>query len=321
MAGDGRSEARGTGRGLVVVVGSVNTDYVMRVERRPHPGETVGGALLEVHGGGKGANQALAAAICGAEVELVARVGADAMGNARLAELNAAGVGTGRVLVTPGWASGVAMITLTPDGENEIIVAPGANGLLVQEDIDKVADLLTAADVLLAQLEVPVATVARSVQIVGARAQVVLNCAPFHPLPEELAGRVDVLVANELEAAALACRSVGGVDDAIEVGDDLRRLGPTAVVVTLGAQGAVVVGPGLAEHVAVPATKVVDTTGAGDAFAGALAARMAAGEPLVGAVEFGVAVGSATTERMGAAATVPAHLRDRRPRPKSDAAR
>ena len=319
MAGEGRPGARVAGRGLVVVVGSVNTDYLMRVERRPHPGETVGGALLEVHGGGKGANQALAAAICGAEVELVARVGADAMGDTRLEELSAAGVGTGRVLVTPGSASGVAMITLTPDGENEIIVAPGANGRLVPEDLEKVTDLLTAADVLLAQLEVPIATVARSVQMVGARAQVVLNCAPFHPLPRDLAGRVDILVANEVEAAALAGRSVGCAEDALEAGDELRRLGPRAVVVTLGAEGAVVVGPGIAEHVPAPATEVVDTTGAGDAFAGALAARIAAGEPLVGAVQFGVAVGSATTERMGAAATVPAHLRDRRPRPRSDA--
>ena len=310
MAADVDRPHPGRDSGLVVVVGSVNTDYIMRVQRRPQPGETVADAVLEVHGGGKGANQALAAAVCGAEVELVARVGADAIGARRLEELAAAGVGTSRVLVMQGAASGVAMITLTPDGENEIIVAPGANGALSPSDMDKSGDLIAVADVLLAQLEVPMEAVVRSVQLVGPSAKVVLNCAPFRPLPAPLAARLDVLVANELEASALAGRTVDGVEDALAAGAELCRLGPRAAVVTLGPDGAVVVGPGLAVHVAAPATNVVDTTGAGDAFAGALAARIAAGEPLVDAVRFGVGVGSATTGRMGASAVLPEDLSD-----------
>jgi ribokinase len=201
------------------------------------------------------------------------------------------------------------MITLTPDGENEIIVAPGANSCLSPADIEKTAVLLGLSDVLLAQLEVPLESVERAVRLVGQRAQVVLNCAPFRALPHELAVRLDVLVANELEAAALADRRVESVADALEVGQELRRRGPKAVVVTLGAEGAVVVAPELAEHIIAPATTAVDTTGAGDAFAGALAAWLAAGEALLDAVQFGVAVGSATTERLGATPIVPTHLR------------
>jgi ribokinase len=291
--------------GRVVVVGSVNTDYVMRVSRRPKPGETVTDAVLEVHGGGKGANQALAAVKCGAEVVLVARVGSDSMGRARVEELAGGGVRTTKVLVTPGVVSGVAVITLTPDGENEIIVAPGANARLAPADIEDASEQLVEAAVVLVQFEVPMEAVVRSVELAGHGTRVIVNCAPFRPMPPALLRRADIVVANELEAAQLSGLAVTSPQDALAAAEGVLRLGPRAAVVTLGGQGAVAASDGLSVHVPAPATNVVDTTGAGDAFAGALAARLAAGRDLLEAVHFAVAIGSATTEHVGAAAVVP----------------
>ena len=287
------------------MVGSANTDYVLRVERRPRPGETVADAVLEVHGGGKGANQALAAAKCGAAVELVARVGDDPMGRARLEELANQGVGTAMVTLTPGVASGVAVITLTPDGENDIVVAPGANARLSATDIDRAGDVLGRAAVVVAQFEVPMEAVVRAAQLAGKSTRVVVNCAPFRPVPPAVLSRADVVVVNEVEASQFSGGPVSSPAAALDAAHGVLQLGPRAVVVTLGARGAVVVTEETSVEVPAPRTKVVDTTGAGDAFAGALAAMLASGLELPKAVELGVMVGSATTERVGAAAVVP----------------
>ncbi|MDA8301793.1 MAG: ribokinase [Actinomycetota bacterium] len=299
----------GTQAGLVAVVGSVNTDYVMRVAHRPRPGETVTDAVLEVHGGGKGANQALAAAKCGARVELLSRVGDDPMGKARLEQLTEEGVGTTRVLVTPGVASGVAVITLTPDGENDIIVAPGAYARLSPADMEGASEQIGRATVLLAQFEVPMETVTRAVQLASGGAQVVINCAPFRPVPPAVLERADVVVVNELEAAQLSGLPVSSPEDVLAAAPRVLGLGPRAVVVTMGAQGAVVVSDDFSAHIPAPATNPVDTTGAGDAFAGALAATLAMGNTLLEAAKLGVVVGSATTEHVGAAAVVPQQVR------------
>lgn len=293
---------------VVAVVGSINTDYLLRIEKRPRPGETVADAVLEVQGGGKGANQALAATKCGAHVDLVGRVGDDAMGAARVSKLEAHGLGVGRVLVTPGVASGIAVITLTPDGQNDIIVAPGANARLSPADVEEAAREVGRASVVLAQLEIPTETVVRTFELAGDKAYTVLNCAPFRPLPPETLRRLDVLVANELETAELSGQSVSSPEDALVAARAILKLGPRAVVVTLGERGAVVVSDDIATHVPAPTTRVVDTTGAGDAFTGALAAKLAAGASLAEAVPFGVAVASATTERLGAEAVVPERL-------------
>lgn len=302
----------------VVVVGSLNVDYVISVERHPRPGETVLDAQVEFHGGGKGANQASAAALCGARVDMVGRVGDDPMGASRRQELAALGVGTTHVLTTPGTATGLAFITVTRDGENEIIVASGANAKLCPADVDSAAGSFSAGSVLVAQLEVPVAAVARAAEIAGPSVWMVLNCAPFRPLPAELMARTDILVANEGEASELAGRPITAPEDVMAAAGPLLALGPRVVIVTLGPRGAVVVGPALAEHVAAPAARVVDTTGAGDAFVGALAARLSSagrgvtrsdgplpGRVLLEAVHGAVAVGSATTEQFGATAVVP----------------
>jgi ribokinase len=291
---------------LVVVVGSINVDYVMKLGRRPAPGETVSDGILELHPGGKGANQAGAAARCGATVEMVACVGADAAGQARIADLAAEGVGTVHVRQAADALTGVAFVMLTPDGENAIATAAGANTALTIEDVESAAAIISEARVLVAQLEVPLATVARAVQIAGPETLVLLNCAPYLPLPADLLQRVDVLVANENEAAAMTGAHFEGVEGARRAGKLLVSCGPRMAVVTLGPLGAVVVAPGTEQHVPAPKVHVVDTTGAGDAFVGALAAHLAAGSSLLEAVTIGTAVGSATTEQHGASPVVPA---------------
>jgi ribokinase len=289
----------------VVVVGSVNADYIVRVERRPGPGETISDASFDLLAGGKGANQAVAAARCGAAVNLVACVGDDALGTARLEQLASEGIGTSAVVLTERARTGAAFITVTPDGENSIVVAPGANTLLGPSEIARAAALIAEADVLVAQFEIPLETVSRAAELAPPSTAVVVNCAPYRPMPPSLLARIDVLVTNELEAASLAGQPISGVDDALEAARRMRSMGPRAVVVTLGASGAVVAGPASELHVPAPSVAVLDTTGAGDALVGALAARLALGDPLAEAVRFGVAVGSATTERLGALPVVP----------------
>jgi ribokinase len=290
---------------LVVVVGSVNTDYVVRVSRRPANGETVTDAELSVHGGGKGANQAIAAALTGGPVAMVGRVGDDAAGATRLAELAAHDVLTDDIQITPEVATGSAFVTVTPGGGNAIMVAPGANTWLAPADITESETLIASARVLLTQLEVPLAAVARAVRCAGPETTVVVNCAPFRHLDREVLTRTDLLVANETEAAQMLGGDVGDVRTALAAVTAMVGFGPTAAVITLGADGAVVAAGGDHWHVPAPRVTPLDTTGAGDAFVGSLGARLAAGTALVPAVEFAVAVGSATTEHLGALARLP----------------
>jgi ribokinase len=309
----------------VVVVGSVNTDYMVRVSRRPADGETVNDAELSVLGGGKGANQAVAAALvagraagrfgggadsgasggAGGLVAMVGRVGDDAAGATRLAELAKHEVLTSDIWVTPGVATGSAFVTVTPGGGNAIMVASGANARLTTADITAAGELIGAARVLLTQLEVPLAAVGRAVQSAGPQTSVVVNCAPFHPLDREVLSHVDLLVANETEAGQMLGGDVGDVRAALAAVTAMLEYGPAAAVITLGADGAVVAAAGDRWHVPAPQVTPIDTTGAGDAFVGALGARLASGVALVPAVEFAVAVGSATTEHLGALARLP----------------
>ena len=294
---------------LVVVVGSINVDYVIRVPRRPAPGETVGDGTLEVHAGGKGSNQAVAAARSGAAVEMVGCVGQDAAGRSRIDDLTAEGVGTSHVRLSKDTVTGSAFITVTPDGENAIVTAAGANAMLATEDVDRAATLISSAAVLVAQLEVPVTTVTRAAQRAGPTTLVVLNCAPYHPLPAVLLERVDVLVANENEAAAIVGERSEGTQGARRAGISLLAHGPRSVLITLGPLGALVITRGKERRVPAPTVQAVDTTGAGDAFVGVLAAHLGAGATLSNAAKFGSIAGSATTEQRGASPVVPVNAR------------
>ena len=292
----------------VAVVGSSNLDLVVEVETIPVAGETVlGGDLLRIPGG-KGANQAVAAARLGRRVAMVGRVGDDDAGTMLRAAMDSAGVDTTCLLTTEGTPSGTALIAVGADGDNAIVVSPGANGRVNSADVKRAADVVEAAEVVLLQLEVPLEAVSAAVR--RARGTVVLNPAPAPTtvLPLDLLDGVDVIVPNQTELATLAghagLAAIGEVDPDTAVAL-ARGLPVAAAVVTLGAAGAMVVTPADATHVPAPAVMPVDTTAAGDAFCGALADALVGGAGLVEAAEWAVKVGAAATLRPGAQPSLP----------------
>jgi len=290
----------------VLVVGSVNRDYLCTVPRLPAPGETVLAAGLVVGTGGKGANQAVAAARLGARTAFVGCVGDDADGRAVVSDLVAAGVDTGSVRTVPDDRSGTAFVVVGEDGENSIVVAAGANGRLgPAEAAAAVTTRVRPGDVVVAQAEVPVSAVqAVAHAAVAAGGRFVLNLAPYVPVPDTLLALCDPLVVNEGEAAELVGSPVRDLAEANSAVSALRQRTRSAVV-TLGADGAVVAAPDLVEHVPAEPVEVRDTTGAGDAFIGALAARLAAGEDLLAAVRAGVVAGTRAVGRTGAQTSCP----------------
>ncbi|MFD0413922.1 ribokinase [Streptomyces sp. NPDC127108] len=289
----------------LLVVGSANADLVTAVERRPAAGETVLGSDLAVHPGGKGANQAVAAARLGARTALLARVGDDAYGRLLLDSQRSAGVDTVGVLVG-GAPTGVALITVDPSGDNSIVVAPGANSRLTPADVRAAGSLFQAARVVSVQLEIPLDTVAEVVRALPEGTRLVLNPSPPAPLPDEVLAACDPLVVNEHEARVILGGAGADVPDAPEEwAKGLLALGPRSVVVTLGGEGALVAGPdGVAR---VPSVKVaaVDTTGAGDAFTAALAWRLGAGADLESAARYAARVGALAVTRAGAQVSYP----------------
>lgn len=277
----------------VAVVGSANLDIVVPVPHHPATGETVLGGDHVLVPGGKGANQAVAAALLGGDVAFVGRVGDDDAGARLRASLEAAGVDVSRLHVDDGAPSGIALIGVDEEGDNAIVVSPGANSRLSPTDLDQ--GLLADASVTLLQLEVPVDTVRAAARVAGGL--VVLNPAPAVPLPDGLLDDIDVLVPNRLELTALA-----GDGDPV---DQARSLGVPTVVVTLGAEGALVVTGSEVIRVPTPEVKAVDTTACGDAFCGALAEALACGVDLRDAVTRAVHVGALTATRHGAQTSLP----------------
>ena len=286
----------------LLVVGSANADLVIGVERRPAAGETVLGSDLVVHPGGKGANQAVAAARLGAQTALLARVGDDAHGRLLLDSQRAAGVDTAGVLVG-GAPTGVALITVDPSGDNSIVVSPGANGRLTPEDVRSAGNLLAASRVVSAQLEIPLETVVEVVRNLAPGSRFVLNPSPPRALPAEVLAACDPLIVNEHEARVIVGTDLG--DSPEDWASALLSLGPRSVVITLGARGALVASAEGA--VRVPSVKVetVDTTGAGDAFTAALAWRLGLQEPLAEAAAYAARVGAAAVTRAGAQESFP----------------
>ena len=294
--------------GRIVVVGSLNADLVVQVERMPAPGETVRGSELVVLPGGKGANQAAAAALVGGEVAILGAVGDDANGRLLLDAAAQAGVDTTAVVRLDGVATGTAVISVDARGENSIIISAGANGRLTPEHLTE--SFFAGAAVLCLCLEVSTATVTAAAQHAhDAGAQVLLNLSPYQAVEQELLERVDVLLVNDHEAADLLGR------EAVEEGWDAVLAGLVArgvrrAVVTLGSRGSVVLdSTATAGHqvVEVPAVAVdaVDTTGCGDAFTGALAQQIAAGASLVEAAHFAARVAAYAATRAGAQSSYP----------------
>ncbi|MGS2586462.1 ribokinase [Streptomyces hebeiensis] len=290
----------------LLVVGSANADLVIGVERRPGPGETVLGSDLSVHPGGKGANQAVAAARLGARTALLARLGDDAHGRLLRDAQEAAGVDTSWVRAG-GAPTGVALITVDPSGDNSIVVSPGANGRLSPADVRESTALLASAPVVSAQLEIPLETVAEVVRLLPAGTRFVLNASPPARLPAEVLTACDPLIVNEHEARVVSEHaSAAPLDgDPASWAKALLALGPRSVVVTLGGRGALVADGGGAAPVPAVPVRAVDTTGAGDAFTAALAWRLGMGETLSDAAAYAVRVGAAAVTKRGAQASFP----------------
>jgi ribokinase len=300
---------------VVVVVGSINEDVELLVPRAPKPGETLTAERTSRRAGGKGANQAVAAARAGARVRMIGRIGADPAGARMLADLRNEGVDTHAVAALPGVPTGTAYITVTADGENTIVLERGANACLSVGDVAAEREAFTGAAVMLAQLEVPIDTVTAAVRAArDAGVRPVVTLAPAQEVPDELLAGLDPLLVNEHEAGILLRGGRGGdvgggaegagrevVAHAEECARRLLALGPRSVVITLGAEGAVVAdGTRVWRVPAVAVDTVVDTTGAGDAFAGALACALAGGAALADAVSAGMAAGAQAVGRPGA---------------------
>jgi len=294
-------------RVTVTVVGSIHVDFYIRLPKLPRSGETVLGYDFIVKPGGKGANQAVAAAKLGAETYMVGRVGGDVFADQLLENLRKNSVDIRHVYKDPTTHTGVAFILLDQEtGENVIAVAPGADLKVSREDVDRALDTIKSSKVLLLQLEIPVETVvyaARRAWESGVK--VLLNPAPARQLPEEIYRYVHVITPNMIEASHLTGITVESVEDAVKAGKKLVERGVKYVVITMGARGALVVSEDLVEHIPAYKVSVVDTTGAGDAFNGALAVFIAEGMSITDACRLANAAAALKITRVGAQEGLP----------------
>ncbi len=295
----------------IVVAGSLNMDFVVSVERLPAPGETVLGRDFQTIPGGKGANQACAAGKLGTgtvAVRMIGRVGYDVFADHLKASLAAAGVDVSAVHATRSQPTGVALIWVDRQGQNSIVVASGANHALAAADVEAMRKVFRGASVALFQLETPLDTVAAALGLAREEgARTILDPAPAQPLPGGLLARVDILTPNESEASMLLGRPPARVsrEEAPELAEALRRLGPRSVVLKLGDQGSYYCGEGGGFHTPAFPVEVRDTTAAGDTFNAALAVALAEGQPAEGAVRFANAAAAISVTRLGAQASAP----------------
>ena len=291
---------------VVVVVGGVNTDMVVQTPHLPRPGETVGGGSFLTTPGGKGANQAVAAARLGATVRFIGKVGADPFGEAARDNLRRYGIDPAGLGRDPREPSGVALIFVDSAGENAIAVAPGANMGLTADDVASHEALFAGAAVVVGQCEVPAKATLAAFRLARDRGiPTILNAAPGVPLSAAWSAVVDTLVVNEGEAALIGQAAGLTAESPVAWAEGLQRLGYARVILTLGSQGAYVVTADGARHVPAWSVDTIDTTGAGDGFVGGLAVALAEGQALAAAVRFACAVGALATTAMGAQVALP----------------
>ncbi len=293
-------------RPKILVVGSSNTDMIIKLDRIPQPGETILGGEFATAAGGKGANQAVAAARAGGDVTLIARVGRDMFGEKAVAGFVQDAIHVQHVTRDPAAPSGVALIFVAKDGENSIAVAGGANGRLSPADVKKAKGSIADAKAVVMQLETPLKTVQTAAKL-AARAEVpvILNPAPAQKLPGELLKLVSILTPNETEAELLTGIAVTNEKSAARAADALLAQGVETVIITLGARGAYVAAASTRELVPGFRVKPVDTTAAGDVFNGALAVALGEGRPLLEAVRFANAAAAISVTRLGAQPSAP----------------
>jgi len=267
-------------RSRIAVVGSANIDLTTFTDRFPKPGETIFGEKFDLGFGGKGANQAVASRLCGAEVFMVARVGSDLFGPATIQNFQKLGIDAAHVKQIEGVSSGVAPIFVEPNGQNRIFVVKGANDLLKPADVDAAADLLKSVDCIVLQFEIPLETVYYCVKFAeknGVRC--IVNPAPAQPVNLKALSGLDYFVPNESEAETITGLPVGNVDQAKKCAEKLLSGGVKRIILTLGANGSLLAGQDGMEHIPAFTMKSVDSTGAGDAFIGSFAAFLGEGVP------------------------------------------
>jgi ribokinase len=293
---------------LVVVVGSINMDLVARVVRLPRPGETVSASDVRYIPGGKGANQAVAAARLGARSAIIGRVGDDAFADRLIQSLTLAGVDASHVTATDNCSSGIALIGVEQSGENAITIASGANSRLSPDDVKRHEAMIASAGAVLVQLEVPVETVAAALEL--ARRHKVLTILDPAPAPRQSLPKavfeVDIISPNQTEAQCLTGIAVTTIEQAEDSAKKLRERGSRNVVMKLGHQGALVLdADGRTTHIPAPAVEVLDTTAAGDAFTAAMTVAFAGGTSLVEAVQFACVTGAIAVTKLGAQQSMP----------------
>lgn len=285
----------------IVVIGSLNADLVVKSPRFPQPGETISGGDLQTIPGGKGANQAVAAARQGVNVAMVGRVGSDSFGPFLVNNLKANQVDTGRVLAD-GSATGTAIIVVDANGQNSIVLSPGANGKVTPSDVDSAPD----AKVLLLQFEIPMDVVLHAAKRYKAKgATVILNPAPAREISSDLLANVDILIPNENELSLLTGMTVSDAASAEKAAKEVLKQGVKTVIVTLGSKGALLVSGTQVAQVDTYKVEVVDTTAAGDSFIGGFASAFLSGKSLEDSVRYGCACGALATTKFGAQPSLP----------------
>jgi ribokinase len=294
----------------ILVVGSLNMDLVVQMPAIPRPGETLLGGRFATFPGGKGANQAVAAARLGSHVSIVGKVGGDAFGEQMLRILSEEGIDTRFISIDPQSATGVALITVDAQGQNSISVASGANYHLTVEEVRQAWEQMLEVDLLVMPLETPIATIRAAAQVAKERrTRVILNPAPAQDLDESLLRLIDVIVPNESETERLTGRTIKNQEDACQAGAELLKRGASSALLTLGERGALLVEGSsekpVFEHIPAFPVPVVDTTAAGDSFVGALATGLGEGLSLASAAHFASAAAALSVTRPGAQPSLP----------------
>jgi ribokinase len=287
----------------ILVIGSTNTDMVIRAAHLPAPGETILGGSFFMNPGGKGANQAVAARRLGGDVTFIAKTGNDIFGERSIRLFKEEGINTDYLLTDPMQPSGVALITLDDKAENTIVVASGANATLSPADLGPASDLIKNAAIILMQLETPLDTIAYVTHV--AQGKVILNPAPAQSLPAVVLQKVSILTPNENEASMLSGIEVTDMESARAAALAIREKGVETVIITLGSKGAFISQHEMEALIDAPLIKAIDTTAAGDVFNGALAVALAEGRSLTDAVTFGCRAASISVTRLGAQAAAP----------------
>ena len=290
----------------IIVVGSANTDMVIKADKFPLPGETILGGKFFMFPGGKGANQAVAASRLRGKVIFIAKVGNDIFGKQALHQFSKEGINTDFIVTDHNQPSGVALITIDSKGENTIVVAQGANGTLSSEDVQKAEKEFERANIVLMQLEIPIDTVIHAATLATQYGKkVILNPAPARHLPDDLLNKLFIITPNESETETLLGIKITDMNSIQAAARKLHEKGVTNVVITLGAEGAYIYNAQGGRHITTTKVETIDTTAAGDVFNGALAVAISENKTVDQAVEFANRAAAISVTRMGAQASAP----------------